>query len=123
MKILGVELPNKRLVIALTYIYGVGRSRGELICKHLNLDISRRADSLTNDEASLIQTFVQQQKWILQNDLMKYNTDNILRLIHLKTYAGIRHRECLPVRGQRTKTNGRTQKMKRKKSATKEGGK
>jgi small subunit ribosomal protein S13 len=117
MKILGVELPNKRLVIALTYVYGIGRSRAELICKHLKLDVSKRANDLTNDDASAIQAFIQEQKWMLQNDLTKYNTDNILRLIHLKTYAGMRHRESLPVRGQRTKTNASTQKMKKKKSS------
>ena len=108
-RIAGVDLPNKRMVIALTYIYGIGRSTSIKVLEKANVDESVRANDLTDIQITQIRE-------VLENDLKiegELRTEvqmNIKRLMDLGNYRGLRHRRSLPVRGQRTKTNARTRK-------------
>ncbi len=107
MRIAGITIPeNKRLEIALTAIYGIGRSRAKKILNDLNIDISRKIESLNQDEEKLIRKEVESFK--IEGDLRRDKQLNIKRLKDIKNYRGIRHLRGLPVRGQRTKTNSRT---------------
>lgn len=109
-RILGVDIPgNKRVDIALTYIYGIGRSRARTICERTGIDPSMRANDLTDSNiAGIVQ--VLQDSFTVEGDLRRQTAQNIRRLIAIGSYRGQRHRRGLPVRGQRTKTNARTRK-------------
>ena len=109
-RVIGVEIPdNKRLVIALTYIYGVGRTTSEKLCKDLNLDVSMRARNLNEDQIQLIGSHLQ-KNYAVEGQLRRQVAASINRLREIGCWRGLRHRRGLPVRGQRTRTNARTRK-------------
>ena len=112
-RIAGVNIPdNKHLVIALTYIYGVGRTRSHSICEATGLAATTKVNQLTEEQLDKIRSEV--AKYTLEGDLRREVSMNIKRLMDLGTNRGIRHRRGLPVRGQRTSTNARTRKGPRK---------
>ncbi|MDR3492606.1 MAG: 30S ribosomal protein S13 [Gammaproteobacteria bacterium] len=112
-RIAGVNIPvQKHIVIGLTSIYGIGRSRASEICATVNVSPDKKAKDLT--EAELENLRVEIAKFRVEGDLRREVSMNIKRLIELGSYRGLRHRRGLPVRGQRTKTNARTRKGKRK---------
>jgi small subunit ribosomal protein S13 len=112
-RIAGVDLPrNKRMEIALTYIYGIGRASAVLLCQRAEVDPARKSDDLTDDEVNRIRREIDTNLKV-EGDLRRDTTQNIKRLVDLGCYRG-RHRRNLPVRGQRTHTNARTRKGPRK---------
>ena len=112
-RIAGVNIPdNKHLVIALTYIYGIGRTRAQNICEAVSLQASAKVRELSEADLDKIRSEV--GKYDLEGDLRREVSMNIKRLMDLGTNRGIRHRRGLPVRGQRTSTNARTRKGPRK---------
>lgn len=112
-RIAGVDLPNdKRLDIALTYLYGVGRSNVVSVLKEAQMDGARRVSSLTDEEVNKIAKILE-KGYSVEGDLRKEVSDNIKRLIEIRSYRGIRHVKKLPVRGQRTRSNARTKRGKR----------
>ena len=113
-RVAGVELPrNKRMEIALTYIYGIGRSAAHNILAKANVDPGRKSDDLTAEEQVRIRNVIDQDCKV-EGDLRREIQQSIKRLTDLGCYRGIRHRRGLPVRGQRTHTNARTRKGPRK---------
>ncbi len=113
-RIIGTDIPNnKRLVIALRYIYGIGPKRSEDICKELGLSPDMKANALSEAEKAKINTLLQ-TKYVVEGDLRRQVGNDIKRLIAINCYRGMRHRSGLPVRGQRTHTNARTRKGRRK---------
>ncbi len=109
MRITGITIPDtKRLEIALTTIYGVGRPRALKILADSKIDVGRKAKDLTPDEENEIRRFV--EKFKLEGELKREVSGNIKRLKDIKAYRGTRHMRGLPVRGQRTKTNSRTRR-------------
>ena len=111
-RISGVNLPlNKQVHIALQYIYGIGDHYADKICKELNIEKSKRVNSLTDDEVLKIREVID-EKFTVEGDLRREISLNIKRLRDLGTYRGTRHRKKLPVRGQRTSSNARTRKGK-----------
>ncbi|MFA5131969.1 MAG: 30S ribosomal protein S13 [Candidatus Paceibacterota bacterium] len=107
MRISGINLPeNKRLEIALTAVYGVGRPRAKTIIEKLGLDVGMKTTELTADQENLIRREIELFK--TEGDLKRETQQNIKRLKDIKAYRGIRHIRHLPARGQRTKTNSRT---------------
>lgn len=118
-RVIGIDIPdNKRLEISLTYLYGIGRKLSNDIIKQLGLNPDMRANKLTQDEIAKINNLLQSQ-YIVEGDLRRQIQNNIKRLISIHAYRGTRHRLGLPVRGQRTRTNSRTRKGKRKTVANK----
>ena len=112
-RIAGVDIPrDKRVVISLTYIYGIGKSTAQKICAEAGVSEDTRVRDLTEDELDRIRSVVDRLK--VEGDLRREVNMNIKRLIDIGSYRGIRHRRGLPVRGQRTKTNARTRKGPRK---------
>jgi small subunit ribosomal protein S13 len=108
-RIAGVDLPpNKRIDIALTYIYGIGKSLSKEILEEAKVDPSVKVKDLTDDEISRIQKLVEQ--YPVEGELRARVAQNIKRLVTIGCYRGLRHRRGLPVRGQRTRTNARTRK-------------
>jgi small subunit ribosomal protein S13 len=113
-RVAGIELPrNKRIEIALTYIYGIGRTTASKILGKANVDPVRSSDDLTPDEQVRIRQVIEQDHKV-EGDLRREMQQSIKRLMDLGCYRGIRHRRGLPVRGQRTHTNARTRKGPRK---------
>ena len=113
-RIIGIDVPgNKRLVISLTYIYGIGRATSKEIVKKLQLDPNMRAHNLTGDDISKLNS-VLQSEYVVEGNLRRTLQNNIKRLISIGSYRGLRHRLVLPVRGQRTRCNARTRKGKKK---------
>ncbi|MDX2145593.1 MAG: 30S ribosomal protein S13 [Rhodospirillaceae bacterium] len=109
-RIAGVNLPtNKRVVIALRYIFGIGPTNARVICSKLGIEESRRVNKLTEDEIIRIRDMIDKD-YTVEGDLRREVAMNIKRLMDLGTYRGLRHRKGLPVRGQRTHTNARTRK-------------
>lgn len=109
-RVAGVELPNhKRLQVALTYIYGIGRSRALEICDICGLDPLARVGELTDEDLNRVREMIDRD-YRVEGDLRREVQANIRRLIEIGSYRGRRHRQGLPVRGQRTKTNARTRK-------------
>ena len=112
-RIAGVNIPTeKRVEIALQYIYGIGPTRAKQICKSLQLKDSLRAKDLTDTDVINISNYIE-ENFKVEGDVRREVQMNIKRLQDLKSYRGIRHRNRLPVRGQRTQTNARTRKGKR----------
>jgi small subunit ribosomal protein S13 len=110
-RIAGVNVPdNKRAIIALTYIHGVGRTSAKQICADCGIADSRRMKDLTEDELNLIRKEIESDKYMIEGDLRRETAMNIKRLMDMRAYRGLRHRAKLPVRGQRTQTNARTRK-------------
>ena len=113
-RITGVDLPrNKRMEIALTYIYGIGRSAALSILSAAEVDPAHKSDDLTDDEVDKIRREID-TNFKVEVDLRREVTGHIKRLVDLGCYRGMRHRRNLPVRGQRTHTNARTRKGPRK---------
>jgi small subunit ribosomal protein S13 len=109
-RIAGVDLPhNKRMEIALTYIYGIGRSTALKLCAAAGVDPGRRSDDLTDDEITRLRREID-ANYKVEGDLRREVAADIKRLVDLGCYRGLRHRRNLPVRGQRTHTNARTRK-------------
>ncbi len=109
-RIAGVNLPNqKRLEIGLTYIYGIGQSTAQKICKDLELDPDQKIKDLTDDEVTKLRTYIDANVEV-EGDLRRERSQALKRLAEIGCYRGIRHRRGLPARGQRTKTNARTRK-------------
>ncbi len=118
-RIAGVNIPSqKRIEIALTYIYGIGRTRASEIVKQLKLDSSKRVHQLTEDEILKIREFID-KNYVVEGYLRRDVAMSIKSLMDLGCYRGLRHRKRLPVRGQRTRTNARTRKGKAKTIANK----
>ncbi|GAB6888568.1 30S ribosomal protein S13 [Desulfothermus okinawensis JCM 13304] len=110
VRIASVDLPkNKRLDIALTYIYGIGRSSALKILEAVGVDWTKKTDELGADEVNAIRKEIE-QNYKVEGDLRREITANIKRLMEINCYRGIRHKRHLPVRGQRTHTNARTRK-------------
>ena len=109
-RIAGVNIPtNKRVLIALTYIHGIGRTKAKELVDALGIDESRRVNELTDAEVLKIREYIDANLSV-EGDLRREATMNIKRLMDLGCYRGLRHRRGLPVRGQRTHTNARTRK-------------
>ena len=109
-RIAGVNIPtNKRVEIALTYIYGIGRAKSREICQKVGIPLDRRVNELADAEVIRIREVIDQDYWV-EGDLRREVAMNIKRLMDLGCYRGLRHRKGLPVRGQRTSTNARTRK-------------
>lgn len=114
-RILGIDIPKeKRIEIALTYLYGVGRVLSNKILKEAGVSPDKRAKDLTEEEVSQITNTIQKGGYRLEGDLRRDISQNIKRLIDIGSWRGLRHKRGLPVRGQRTRTNARTRKGPRK---------
>ena len=112
-RIAGVDLPNnKRVVIALTYIYGIGNSRAKDILKAVKIDASKRVQDLQESEVGQLKEAIE-KKYTIEGDLRSKISLEIKRLMDIGCYRGLRHRKGLPVRGQKTKTNAKTRKKRR----------
>ncbi len=113
-RIAGVDLPkNKRGVIGLTYIFGIGNSRSKLILEKLGIDLNKKVQDWEDDEVANIRKLIEDE-FKTEGALRSEVNANIKRLMDIGSYRGLRHRRGLPVRGQRTKTNARTRKGKRR---------
>jgi len=108
-RIAGINVPdNKHVCIALTHIYGVGRSRAELACEAAGIDPTTKVKELTEPEVAKLRDII--ARFVVEGDLRRETAMNIKRLMDLGSYRGIRHRRGLPMHGQRTRTNARTRK-------------
>ena len=112
-RIAGVDIPNKHIDIALTYIYGIGRSSAKKICKEAKIDSMKMANDLSQEELALVRDIID-KKYKVEGRLRTEIGLNLKRLMDIGCYRGLRHKRGLPVRGQRTRTNARTRKGKRK---------
>jgi small subunit ribosomal protein S13 len=112
-RIAGIDLPNKHVDIALTYIFGIGHSSAEAICASAGIDASRRINDLSPEEINVLRKIIEND-YKVEGRLRTEISLNIKRLMDIGSYRGLRHRKGLPVRGQRTRTNARTRKGRRK---------
>ncbi|MBI2875066.1 MAG: 30S ribosomal protein S13 [Firmicutes bacterium] len=113
-RIAGVDLPReKRVEVALTYVFGIGRSKSQVILGRTGINPGTKVRSLTEDEVARLREVIEREHKV-EGDLRREVTANIKRLIDIGSYRGLRHRRGLPVRGQRTRTNARTRKGPRK---------
>ncbi|MEX0616238.1 MAG: 30S ribosomal protein S13 [Candidatus Woykebacteria bacterium] len=111
-RIAGIEMPgNKKILFALPYIFGIGRTRSQEIIAKANIDENKRVRELTEEELSKIQKLV--DNYPIEGDLRRQIQQNIRRIEEIGTYRGTRHKKGLPVRGQRTRSNARTKRGKR----------
>jgi len=118
-RIAGVDIPReKRLEISLTYIFGIGPTTARKLCSDLGLDINTKVSALTEDEVNKIRSYVDEHLTI-EGDLRRDVQNDIKRKIEIGCLQGVRHRKGLPVRGQRTKTNARTRKGRKRTVANK----
>ena len=119
MRIAGIDIPdNKRGEIALTYIYGLGRSASQKVLTEAGIDFSKKVSEWTEEESNKIRNIIS-TNFKIEGDLKSEQRLNIKRLLDIGCYRGLRHRKGLPVRGQKTKNNSRTRKGKRKTVANK----
>ncbi len=110
-RIAGVNIPkDKRFVIALTYIYGIGRTTADKICQKLKIDLASRTHQVSEDKLAQVRSLLEKEYPVLEGDLRRKVSSNIKRLADIGCYRGIRHVKKLPVRGQRTHTNAKTRK-------------
>lgn len=113
-RIAGVDIPrNKRIVIGLTYVYGIGKTKAQEILKEAKIDENVRVKDLSEDQLAEIRSYIDSAITV-EGDLRREESLNIKRLMEIGSYRGIRHRRGLPVRGQNTKNNARTRKGKKK---------
>lgn len=112
-RIAGIDLPNKHIDVALTYIYGIGRSSAHAICEKAKIDTERRMNDLPADEVNDLRQIIENE-YTVEGRLRTLVSLNIKRLMDTGAYRGLRHRKGLPVCGQRTRTNARTRKGKAK---------
>ena len=114
-RLLGVDIPNnKRIEFALQYIYGIGPARAKIICKEAELPEAMRAQDLNEENINKIMQVIAERQYKLEGDLRRDIMSDLKRMSAIKSYRGLRHMRSLPVRGQRTSTNARTRKGKRK---------
>jgi len=114
-RILGVDIPKeKRIEIALTYLYGIGRNQSNKILSQAQIDPNVRAKDLTEEQISRLTSTIQKGSLKVEGDLRRGLSQNVRRLIDIGSWRGLRHKRGLPVRGQRTRTNARTRKGPRK---------
>ncbi len=114
-RIAGVNIPpNKHIVIGLTEIHGLGRNLSKKICEAAGVEPSIKSKDLTEEQVERIREEISRGKFLIEGDLRRFVATNIKRLRDISCYRGIRHRRGLPVNGQRTKTNARTRKGRRK---------
>jgi small subunit ribosomal protein S13 len=110
-RIAGINIPKeKRFVIALTYIYGIGTTTAEKICNKLKINLSLRTNQVSEEKLAQVRSLLEKEFPVLEGDLRRKISSDIKRLIDLGCYRGIRHVKKLPVRGQRTHTNAKTRK-------------
>jgi len=110
-RIAGVNIPrDKRFVIALTYVYGIGMTTAQKICKKLKINLLHRTHQICEDKLAEVRSFLEKESLVLEGDLRRKVSSDIKRLVDVGCYRGIRHVKKLPVRGQRTHTNARTRK-------------
>jgi small subunit ribosomal protein S13 len=120
-RLMGVDIPNdKQIQFSLTYLYGVGFKTARDLCEKLGINPTTPAHAITEDQIGLIASTLERD-YTVEGPLRRQITQNISRLREIKSYRGMRHRQGLPVRGQRTKTNSRTRKGPRKTVAGKKG--
>jgi small subunit ribosomal protein S13 len=112
-RIAGVDLPSKHVDIALTYIFGIGRSSAKIICEHTGVDPNKSINDCSAEEINKLRKEIESE-YKVEGRLRTEIALNIKRLMDIGCYRGLRHRKGLPVRGQRTRTNARTRKGKRK---------
>lgn len=114
-RILGVDIPKeKRIDISLTYLFGIGRKTSRDVLKEANIEVSKRAKDLTDEEVAHITTVIQKGVGKVEGDRRRDISQNIKRLMDIGCWRGLRHKKSLPARGQRTRTNARTRKGPRK---------
>lgn len=112
-RIAGVNIPKeKRFVIALTYIYGIGSNTAQKICQKLKIDLQLRTHQVSEEKVAQVRTLLEKERSVLEGDLRRKVAADIKRLADIGCYRGVRHVKKLPVRGQRTHTNARTRKGK-----------
>ena len=122
-RIAGIDIPiEKHIVISLTYLYGIGRPLAKKILKDLNIEEGKKTKDLAEEDVVKIRSYID-NNFKVEGDLRREVTQNIKRLIEINSYRGIRHKRGLPVRGQRTHTNARTRKGRRKPVGIKSKGK
>lgn len=110
-RISGINIPKeKRFVIALTYIYGIGKTTAEKICNKLKLNLNLRTHQISEEKLAQVRSLIEKEFPVLEGDLRRKISSDIKRLIDIGCYRGIRHVKKLPVRGQRTHTNAKTRK-------------
>ena len=112
-RIAGIDLPNKPVAIALTYIFGIGRSSAEKICEKTGIDKTMRMNDMTAEDVNQLRNVIEND-YTVEGRLRTEHSLNIKRLMDIGAYRGLRHRRGLPVRGQRTRTNARTRKGRKK---------
>ena len=113
-RVIGIDIPsNKRLVISLTYLYGIGKATSYEVIEKLGLDPNMRAHHLNDEDVSKLNAILTSE-YVVEGDLRRQVQGNIKRLISINSYRGMRHRVGLPTRGQRTRCNARTRKGKKK---------
>ncbi|MFA5967179.1 MAG: 30S ribosomal protein S13 [Patescibacteria group bacterium] len=113
IRIIGIQLPaNKRIEVALGYLYGIGLTRSREVLVAANVDLNKRTDALTEEETNRIREIIE-KNYVVEGDLRREISTNIKRLKDIGSYRGDRHKKNLPVRGQTTKTNARTKRGKR----------
>lgn len=113
-RVIGIDIPdNKRLEVSLTYIFGIGRCLSNKVIAKLGLNPNMRAKQLSEEEIAKLNATLQSE-YVVEGDLRRQIQNNIKRLVSINAYRGMRHRLGLPVRGQRTRSNARTRKGKRK---------
>jgi len=114
-RIMGVDIPKeKRIEIALTYLYGIGRALSNVVLKEAGVNPDKRAKDLSEEEVSHITNILQKGNLRIEGDLRRDISQNIKRLMDIGSWRGMRHKKGLPVRGQRTRTNARTRKGKKR---------
>lgn len=111
IRVAGINIPNKRLEIALTYVYGIGKVAAQKICKDINVSPNQKVADLTEEQILRLRSYID-KNCTVEGDLRREVSMNIKQLVDIGCYRGIRHRKKLPVRGQRTHTNARTRKGK-----------
>ncbi len=118
-RLMGIDLPrNKRVEVALTYIFGIGRPRAKKICEEVKIPVSLRTDALTDEQIAQMRALIE-ANFKVEGDLRRDTSMSIKRLTDVNCYRGSRHRKGLPVRGQNTRSNARTRKGPKKTVANK----
>jgi len=118
-RLMGIDLPrNKRVEVALTYIFGIGRPRAKEICEEVKIPVSLRTDALTDEQIAQMRALIE-ANFKVEGDLRRDTSMSIKRLTDVNCYRGSRHRKGLPVRGQNTRSNARTRKGPKKTVANK----
>lgn len=113
-RLLGVDIPNKKIEFALRYIYGIGPTRARFVLEQTKIDPNARSNDLSEEDLNKIAEVIAENGYIVEGDLRREIIANKKRLQAIKCYRGVRHLRGLPVRGQRTRTNARTRKGSRK---------